>query len=208
MRLFVKMLGVGLAVAALTAAGTLPGFAQEKIVRAKLGIAVKSGKVTRPAKSRDNLKAGDTLRIYVHPEESSYVYVVHTDGKSVSLLNMVEQRVQGSTLVLPSVQEYYAVDGKSEIETFTIVCSPEEVKQVWSLVHSQMTPERWDNLQRELLRKGEMDLVQKKVDKPFSISGTVRSAGDGKGVDPFVKELKIFSGKSMVVKQYEFHVKN
>jgi hypothetical protein len=207
MRLFIKMLGVVFMVAALAAAGTLPGLAQEKIVRAKLGIAIQSGKEIRPAKSSDSLKAGDSLRIYVHPEERSFVYVVHTDGKTVALLHMVEQRGQSSTLVLPSVQEFYAVDGKSKVETFTIICSPEEVKQIWALVNSQMTPELWDNLQRELLKKGELELVQKS-EKPFAISGTVRGAGDGKDEDPFVKDLQIFSGKSMVVKQYEFRIKN
>jgi hypothetical protein len=206
MKPFVKILGVVLAAAALVAAGTLPGLTQEKIVRAKVGIAIKSGKETRPAKSRDSVKAGDFLRIYVHPEESSYVYVVHTDGKAVTLLNMVEQKGQSSTLVFPSVQEYYAVDGKSKVETFTIVCSPEEVKQIWSLVNSQMTPERWDAMQRELLNKGELDLAEKS-EKPFSITGTVRGDGSGKAEDPFVKDLKIFSGKSIVVKQYEFRVK-
>jgi hypothetical protein len=93
-------------------------------VRAKAGIAIKSGKVTRQVKCRDDLKAGDALRIYVQTEESSYVYVVHSDGKTVALLNVLEQKVPSSTLVLPSVEEYYAVDGKTLVETFTIICSP------------------------------------------------------------------------------------
>jgi hypothetical protein len=206
MRLLMKMLGVVFASAALIAAGALPGLAQEKIVRAKIGILVKSGDQILRAKSKDRLQAGDLVRIYVHPEVSSYVYVVHSDLKTVTLLNMVEQRIQSSTLVLPSVQEFYQVDGKSPVETFTVICSPEEVKAVSALVGAQMTTDRWDSLQKELAKKGELELAQKS-ERPFAIAGNVRGAGDAAGGDSFVKELQIFSGKSILVRQYEFSVK-
>ena len=158
------------------------------------------------AKSRERLKAGDLIRIYVHPEASSYVYVVHSDQKTVTLLNMVEQRIQSSTLVLPSVQEFYQVDGKSPVETFTIICSPDEVKEVSALLSSQMPHDRWAALEKELAKKGEVELAQK-TERPFAIAGNVRGAGDAAGGDPFVKELQIFSGKSVLVRQYEFSVK-
>lgn len=206
MKQLIRMLGILMATAALTAAGALPAPAQEKTVRAKIGILVKSGNQILKAKSKDRVKAGDLLRIYVHPEVSSYVYVVHSDLKTVTLLNMVEQKIQSSTMVLPSVQEFFQVDGKSAVETFTVICSPEEVKAVSALVSSQMTTERWDNLQRELAKKGENELVDKS-ERPFAIAGNVRGAGDAAGGDPFVKELQIFSGKSVLVKQYEFTVK-
>ena len=134
MRLFIRILSVVFMGMALIMAGVLPGLSQEKTVRAKIGILVKSGDQIIKAKSRDRLKAGDLVRIYVHPEVSSYVYVVHRDQKTVTLLNMVEQRIQSSSLVLPSVQEFYQVDGQSPVETFTVICSPKEVKEISSLV--------------------------------------------------------------------------
>ena len=191
---------------AMIMAGALPGFAQEKTVRAKIGILVKSGDQIIKVKARDRLKAGDLVRIYVHPEVSSYIYVVHRDQKTVTLLNMVEQRIQSSSLVLPSVQEFYQVDGQSPVETFTVICSPNEVKEISSLVGSQMSYDRWVSLEKELLKKGEIDLAQKS-EKPFAIAGNVRGAGDAAGGDAFVKELQIFSGKSILVRQYEFSVK-
>ncbi|MBN1104459.1 MAG: hypothetical protein JXL84_13660 [Deltaproteobacteria bacterium] len=206
MRTFIKMLVAFLAISALVAVGALPALAQEKTVRAKIGILVKSGDQILKAKAKDRIKAGDMVRIYVHPEVSSYVYVVHSDLKRVTLLNMVEQRIQSSTLVLPSVQEFYQVDGKSAMETFTVICSPNEVKAVSALVSAQMTGDRWDSLQRELAKKGEMELAEKS-ERPFAIAGNVRGAGDAAGADAFVKELQIFSGKSVLVKQYEFRVK-
>jgi hypothetical protein len=206
MRLFIKILSVVFLCVALIMTGALPGFSQESTVRAKIGILVKSGDQTIRAKSRDRLKAGDLVRIYVHPEVSSYVYVVHRDQKTVTLLNMVEQRIQSSTLVLPSVQEYYQVDGQSPVETFTVICSPKEVKEISSLASSQMTHDRWVSLEKDLLKKGEIDLAQKS-EKPFAIAGNVRGAGDAAGGDAFVRELQIFSGKSILVRQYEFSVK-
>jgi hypothetical protein len=142
----------------------------------------------------------------VHPEVSSYVYVVHRDQKTVTLLNMVQQRIQSSTMVLPSVQEYYQVDGQSPEETFTVICSPKELKELSSLASSQMTLDRWVSLAKDLLKKGEIDLAQKS-EKPFAIAGNVRGAGDAAGGDAFVRELQIFSGKSILVRQYEFSVK-
>ena len=207
MRLFIKILSVVFMGVALIMVGALPGLSQERTVRAKIGILVKSGDQILKAKSRDRLKAGDLVRIYVHPEVSSYVYVVHRDQKTVTLLNMVEQRIQSSTLVLPSVQEFYQVDGQSPVETFTVICSPKEVKEISALVSSsQMTHDRWVSLEKELLKKGEIDLAQKS-EKPFAIAGNVRGAGDAAGGDAFVKELQIFSGKSVLVRQYEFSVK-
>ena len=44
-----------------------------------------------------------------------------------------------------------------------------------------------------------MDLPQKS-EKPFAIAGNVRGAGDAAGGDTFVKDLQIFSGKSILLK--------
>jgi len=55
--------------------------AEESLVRAKIGVQIESNDKTFRAKSRDRLKAGDYIRIYVYPEKQAYVYVVHTDGK-------------------------------------------------------------------------------------------------------------------------------
>ncbi len=206
MRLFIKILSVVFIGVPLVMAGALPGFSQEKTVRAKIGILVKSGDQIIRAKSRDRLKAGDLVRIYVHPEVSSYIYVVHRDQKTVTLLNMVEQRIQSSSFVLPSVQEFYQVDGQSPVETFTVICSPKEVTEISSLIGSQMPYDRWVLLEKELLKRGEIDLAQKS-EKPFAIAGNVRGAGDAAGGDAFVRELQIFSGKSILVRQYEFSVK-
>jgi hypothetical protein len=206
MEKFVKMvsvLGIGVA---LLAAGVVPGLAEEQTVRARLGVLVKSGDQMLRAKGNNRLKAGDQLRIYVVPEQSFYIYVVHADQKSVALLKMVEGKIEGFPLVLPSRHEFYEVDGESPVETFTIICSPDELKEISAILSSQAPREKWTPLERELLQRGAVDLSQT-PEKPFAIAGNVRGGEDANAGDPFLRELQIFSGKSILVKQYEFSVK-
>lgn len=179
---------------------------QENRVRAKVGIQIKSGEKISRAKSNDRVTAGDLLRIYIHPENSSYVYVVHTDRKTVTALHMVGQNIKSATLVLPSLQTFYQVDGRSPVETFTIVCSPRELKEVSALAHTEYSYEQWAQIENTLIEKNKIDLWQQ-PEKPFTVAGNVRGgfgAGDG---DPFVSKLQIFSGNELLVKKYEFQVK-
>jgi hypothetical protein len=192
-----------LAVIFLTA-GTLPAFAEGKIIRAKVGILVKAGDQTMRAKGNDRLKAGDSLRIYVQPEENFYTYVVHTDRKTVKLLSTTERRNPGALLVLPGRQEFYEVDGESPAETFTIICSPDELKEVAALLNTEIPYEKWAAMEKDLAAKGEIDLGQK-AEKPFPIAGNVRGAADPN--ERFAADLPIYSGNSVLVKQYEFSVK-
>src|SRR5918912_1152663 len=60
---------------------TSPAVAQDR-VRAKVGIQVRSGDRTAPARATEMVKTGDSLRVYVVPENDAYVYVVHNDGQN------------------------------------------------------------------------------------------------------------------------------
>jgi hypothetical protein len=72
---------------------TLPALAQDR-VRAKVGIQVRSNERTVPAKATETVKTGDSLRVYVVPEDDAYVYVVHNDGKTSSLLNAQDTKTK------------------------------------------------------------------------------------------------------------------
>lgn len=178
----------------------------QDFIRAKIGIQIRSGDKILRAKSRDRLKTGDYLRLYVHPEHSSFVYVIHSDQQQATLLNSVRQTEQSSTLVMPSLQQYYQVDGQSRTESFAIICSPEEIEEVSSLFEEGSVPRlEWERLEKELSSKSEIQL-EGDTRKPFAIAGNVRGAvGDVSG-DPFSSKLQVFSGKKMVVKNYQFRV--
>jgi hypothetical protein len=179
----------------------------EDLIRAKVGIQIRSGDRVMRAKSRDRLKTGDYLRLYVHPEHGSYVYVIHSDQKTATLLNTIRQTIQSSTLVMPSLQQYYQVDGKSKIESFTIICSPNQIDELSKLFKNGSTSHKeWEKIKKDLSSKSEIQLASN-TEKPFAIAGNVRGAGDDVKGDPFSKELQVFSGKTMVLKHYEFRVK-
>lgn len=184
-----------------------PTLAQEvNRVRAKIGIRIKTGDRVLQAKAMEELKAGDLIRIYVHPELSSWVYVVHTDQKKVTLLNMSHQKIHSSTLVLPSVQETYAVDGMSPEEAFTIICSPREIMELTALSGADMPYERWLALERDLMDRSKIEMGQQ-TERPFPIIGNVRGDVLSEG-DPFLVEIPIFSGRDVLVKKYKFRIRN
>lgn len=185
---------------------TGPVLADDNLVRAKIGIKIESRGSQRMARASDRIRSGDMVRIYAHPEKAAYIYVIYTDKKQVTLLTIVEQTIQGSTLVLPSVDEYYEIDGSSRTEIFTIICSPTALKQIPALIQSNDSHEKWAALENELKDKSKINLTQKS-ELPFSIAGNVRSAGPATGGRKILQDLKIYSGKHLVVKRYEFKVK-
>ncbi len=183
---------------------TLPAVAQDR-VRAKVGIQVRSGERTALAKTTETVKTGDFLRVYVVPEDDAYIYVVHNDGKTLTLLNAQDAKIKvnkGGPVALPTLEKFYQVDGTSDKESITVICSPTELREVASLFSSANVPQQnWLSLEKDLLDKSKIDLTQQ-TDKPFQIAGNVRSIAN----DPFMDTLQIFSGKSFVVKKYDFQV--
>ena len=167
----------------------------EDLIRAKIGVQIRSGDKVIRAKSRDRLKSGDYIRLYIHPEHSSYVYVIHSDQKQATLLNTVRQSMQSSTVVMPSLQQYYQVDGQSKVESFTIICSPSEIEELSKIFkEGGISHQDWEKMEKDLSSKSEIELTSN-TKKPFAIAGNVRGAGNDIKGDPFSSELQIFSGK-------------
>ena len=180
--------------------------AQGQRVRAKLGIQIRSGDQPVRAKSRDRIRAGDLLRVYVHPESNSFVYVIHSDHQVATMLNSIEQKITSSTVIMPSAEAYYQVDGKSPRESFTVICSQTELVDLAPFRDTGQIPHsRWEAVRRSLSEQSRIDLTQP-GEKPFPIAGNVRGVEDGYGTDPFVKQLQIYSGDALLVKTYDFMV--
>jgi hypothetical protein len=177
-------------------------------VRAKVGIGiqVRPGEPMTPAKGTERLKTGDFLRVYVVPEDDAYVYVVHNDGKNLTLLNAQNASTRvigGMPVTLPAPEKFYQIDGGSDRESITVICSPTEIREVASLISApNVSQKNWLSLEKALLDKSKIDLSQP-TDKPFQIAGNVRSMSSN---DPFLNTLVIYSGKSLVAKKYDFQV--
>lgn len=175
------------------------------LVRAKIGIQIRSGNESRRAKASERIMVGIRLRIYIQPESAdAYIYVIHTDQDTVTQLNEHEQITRANPiLTLPSPPAFYQFDGASPLENITIICSPVKLPEITRLLEAQETSyDAWVAFEKELLAKSAIDLSDT-PSKPWTLAAGIR----GGETDDFVKELQIFSGKSFVVKKYEFSVK-
>lgn len=202
---FFRIIGGFFLCVVFMAGEAMPADSQDGLVRAKIGIMLKSkGRVIR-AKKKERIWSGDQIRIYALPEKPSYVYIIHSDTKAATLLNNENQRVANVVLTLPDPQNFYEIDGQSSKEFITVVCSPEERRALTALFKSGQVPHSaWAPVEKELLGKSRIDLTGK-AEKPFSIAGTVR--GGAAAADPFIEKLQTISGNTLVVRQYEFRVK-
>lgn len=178
-------------------------------VRAKLGIRTQSAGNLAWAKAKDTLKAGDFMRVYVIPEQDAYIYLVYTDNKAPTLLNAntYKKKVdKGSVAIFPSEHEYYQTDGANPNESFTIVCSPNEIQEISTLLSSKDTSQaKWAALEEDLAKKSKI-VMGNSPDKPFTIAGNVRGFKEEK-TESLVNELLTFSGENFLVKKYEFSIK-
>jgi hypothetical protein len=176
-------------------------------VRAKVGVGIqiRPGEPIAPAKTTEMVKTGDFLRVYVVPEDDAYIYVVHNDGKTLTLLNApnaATKASKGAPVTLPAPEKFYQIDGGSDKESITVICSPTEIREVAKLFNTpNVAQKNWLSLEKELVDKSKIELAQQ-ADKPFQIAGNVRSMN----ADPFLETLPISSGKSLVVKKYDFQV--
>lgn len=174
-------------------------------VRAKVGVQVRSGDRAAAAKNADTVKAGDFLRVHVVPEADAYLYVIHNDGKAVTLLNAQAAKTRiakGVPVALPSAEKFYQIDGSSPTESLTVICSPTEQRAILTLLESpKVSLQSWLALERELTDKSKIQLGQQ-AEKPLQSAGNVRSLGQ----DPFVDTLPVSSGNAWVVKKYDFQV--
>jgi hypothetical protein len=174
-------------------------------VSARIGIQIQANGRMTPAKGRNEVKVGDGLRLYVVPAEDAYIYVIQTDQKVARVLNSEPYKTPAKTaMILPNQGQFYNIDGSSDVESFTILCSPRELKEVQELMGSPAFPyQKWAAVEQMLIENSRIDLTEK-VDKPFSIAGVVRPlTSDQK----FLQNLPMMSGNTLVVKTYDFTVK-
>lgn len=186
---------------------------EAEIVRAQIGVRIQAREPgASRARAREVLKAGDEIRLYVHPEKSAYIYILHDDGRNVNLLNITEQKVQSATLILPSAQSWYVIDGRSNLENLTIICTPQELPEVAVLETASVVWSDWQVLKNTLIENSQL-LTVDEPRTPIALAGNIRgmntsmSADTGTfAADPFLKELEVFSGKGLLIKTYTFRI--
>lgn len=184
-----------------------PAIAEESnLVRAKIGIEIISQDESRPAKTRDRLKSGTQLRVYILPEKNSFVYVINSDKNNAVLLNPSKEEswiTEGLIKIFPSKAGLFSIEESGKIEFFSIICSPVDLNDVTTLFSSGViSRDKWLALEKDLVSRSKIQLNEN-LPKSFGIAGNIR----GPGNEEFIKELSVFSGKELLVKRYEFNVK-
>ena len=200
-----------LSLALLMILGTAAVGVTQPRVSARIGIQIQSnGGMTR-AKIQNQVKVGDGLRLYVVPVEDAHIYVIRTDKKVARVLNPEPDKTPAKTaMILPNQGQFYNIDGSSNVESYTIICSPTELKEVQELMGSPTFPhQKWAAVEQKLMEKSRIALTDD-VTKPFSIGGVVRLLTSDQELasdQEFLKQLPVMSGNSLVVKTYDFTVK-
>lgn len=187
----------------LGAALVSAAYAESEEVQAKIAIKVQSGQRAVRAKTKQILRPGDRIRVYVHPLQAAYVYVVHADQEKARLLNMTQQRLNTQWLCLPSPQTFYQVDGADTQETITVVCSPKKLPKLSRMVDTELALAQWSEIAQSLKGNSQIFLARK-GSPAFEIAGNTRGLDED---GSFVQDIPIFTGNGMVVQTYRFHVK-
>lgn len=174
-------------------------------MQAKIGIQIRSHASVRMAKSRDRLLTGDLLRLFVHPAKASFIYIIHSDKKNVTLLAQKEQEEASYPLILPSTNQYYEVTGTSTFEAITMIISPNPLDSILTLFGSKPTPEEWLAFEKKIIEKSKLELDEESK-SGFVIAGNIRGEENIESHETVVKKLRILSGKGIIVKKYEFSI--
>ena len=164
---------------------------------------------SRKAKVNDRLKSGDKLSIYVKPEENSFVYLVNSNSKTASLMDLGDNQnnvLAQSLRVFPSFKKGkrgYKVDGNEDVELFSIICSSKNLPRINQLFFGgDVAVERWRTLEKKFIDDNSI-ITPSKPEEQLQFGGSLR----GPDTNPFIKTLSISSGKALIVRRYQFDVK-
>ncbi|MFO7886390.1 MAG: hypothetical protein R6U68_16365 [Desulfobacteraceae bacterium] len=91
-------------------------------------------------------------------------------------------------LTASAAHAYYKVDGKSPMEKFAVICSPDELPEISGMPESGMPLETWSKIINDLSRKSKIELSHE-VKPVIEIGGTVRGKKPGGHQDQFVEDL-------------------
>ncbi len=181
----------------------------QEFVRAKIGIKLRSrGKNLRAKAFEKRSRIGDRIQIYVMPEpDPAYIYVIRRDQDSVIRVNSQERTRSNENFLWKQSYKIDALfelrDRKSTQGYITIICSPKELPEIDEILSVQDGAyEKWLEYEQKL-EEAQIDMSAP-ISKPLNIGGTARELASG---DFFLQKLPVTSGKSFVVKRYEFHIK-
>ena len=172
-------------------------------LKAKIAILHKAGEEYTSLRSKDRLKAGEMIRIFILPQNNCYVYVIHSDDKESALLYSDKAKAFKDTLMLPSASEYYIFDDQSPTAKITILCSLEKIQDIEKLFDKKETNSLsgWNKVEMKLVKESKKELNEVS-DKPFPIAGNVSAINED-----FLEQILTFTGNKLLIRKYELEIK-
>ncbi|MDO8549339.1 MAG: hypothetical protein Q7S39_04185 [Ignavibacteria bacterium] len=179
------------------------GFTPNDTVKAKIAILHKAGEIYNPLKTKDRLRAGEMLRVFVLPAKDCFVYVVHTGNKESFLLCKTQLKSAKDTLLLPNRDDYYIFDEGGVKERITIFCSAKKINEIEKLFGDSelISSNSWNDVETKLIALNKSNLNENS-DKPFPLAGNVSAINED-----FIETMQLFVGKDMLIRKYEIEVK-
>ena len=172
-------------------------------IKVKIAILHKAGDAYTSLRSKDRLKAGEMIRIFILPLNNCYVYVVHSDNKESVLLYGDKAKAVKDTLMLPSPSEYYIFDDQSPTAKITILCSLDKIKDIENLFDKKESSNvgDWNKVEMKLIKDSKKELNELS-DKPFPIAGNVSAVNED-----FIEKILTFEGNKLLIRKYELEIK-
>lgn len=172
-------------------------------ISAAVGIQLKKGNAVSLAGAKEWVAEDDMYRIFVQPAKTGFVYVVHSNGEKVTLLDVTLFETGGSSIILPSAMDFYPVmpTGGNRTLHISVICTPYKIFELDRMVQADMAPGKWESLKTRIQRESRI-FDSDDHTKPFFIAGNVKSL-----YASFIKTLPTYSGKGRLIKTYDFKIK-
>ncbi len=179
------------------------------IVKGKIGVEIIKQNKSSLARKSNRITTQDKLKVYTAPDFESYTYLISSNKKEATLLSPSSKghvKATAGLIKYPGENQFYQFDENSDVESLTIICSPNELKEVQELFNSEtVSHASWVAVEKGLIEKSKV-LVSKDVGKEVQIGGFIqqgfRSAGS------FIDKIPVRKGNFLLIKKYEFHVYN
>lgn len=179
------------------------GFIPKDTIKAKIAILHKAGEIYNPLKTKDRLRAGEMLRIFVLPVTDCFAYIIHSgDGKS-TLLGKAQVKAGKDTLILPNPFDFYVFDEAGVKERITVICSGEKLNEIENLFKKKenIAALSWKNVETKIISQNKPNLSETS-DKPFPMAGNVSGVNEN-----FIEAMNYFEGNKVIIRKYEIEIK-
>lgn len=164
-----------------------------------MGIIIYSAQGTRIATAFERIHIKDSVQIFINPSSRLVFMLFQTYDQRAELVSSHELR-KGVTNILPALNEYYQFDGEREKESLLLVLVENGSNSFDEIFNINDPSTLFHYLSETKKRK---NIIESDIPGPkIHIGGNVRDAENK------FKYLNTYRGKNIIIKEYNFYIKN